>query len=251
MTLKASGSLLPAGRAIKDFKPYTIYIGKTEDNVLIDVQVYHTDTNGQTDLIMNAPSGRVDKENRTIVLRLFTPSTLTLSPHGDWMPGETAAFTQTLTSENQIKVEGATSLSDMTFRELLAELKRIENGPALPAEGRMTTEQARKRLHEMQEQKADLTTPVRVQIHRQVAISFACLGFTLVGIPLGIRAHRRETNAGIAMALGLVLVYYSFIILGQSLKTHAELFPYLIVWAPNFIFQTVGAVMLWRANRGI
>jgi lipopolysaccharide export LptBFGC system permease protein LptF len=143
-------------------------------------------------------------------------------------------------------------VSDMTFFELRDELRDLEKRLGAAAiVGKTNTVAMRAKMQQLTTQrKKDLTMPVQVQIHRQVAFSFACIGFTLVGIPLGIRAHRRETTFGVAMALLLVLAYYSFFVLGQALNTRPDLAPHLIMWLPNFLFQAVGIVLLWRANRG-
>jgi lipopolysaccharide export system permease protein len=177
--------------------------------------------------------------NRQIEIRLSDAHCLRLV-EGRWLPqffGEwTCQLKQTGSSGERVR------LSNMTFRQLQNERVRVEQKLALANQAQNAAE-ARKNRDEF-------VTPIRVHMNWQVAFSFACFGFTLIGIPLAIRVHRRETNIGFAIALGLVLVYYTFLLTGQSLATRPALYPHLIVWLPNFIFQLVGGILLWRANKG-
>ena len=241
---------LPAGRVITDFPGYIFYVEKNDGGKLKNVNIYRLADKTNVDTTLHAPSGRLnpDRANDQLILDLVDAHSVSTGARGDviqYFPTLTLNLSMSGTT-NRVSEPG---INDMTFLQLRQKLHLLEN-LRVPL-GTNSPDALQAQLKALRLGKADFTEPVRVAMNRQVAFSFACFGFTLVGIPLGIRVHRRETNIGIAIALGLVLVYYAFIMLGQSLAARPEFCPHLILWIPNFIFQAVGAVLLWRANRGI
>ncbi|HXG46695.1 MAG TPA: LptF/LptG family permease [Methylomirabilota bacterium] len=253
--LESLGALLPEKTFIKDFPGRIIYVGRVKGNELEDILVYTVDRDGRVETQFRASEGTLkpDRERRTMTVQLRDVWRVS------WREDERdrgvpvhAAALEITESLAPVGAKKRRRLTDMTFLELRQELRQIERQIGLgPVEARPTREQLAARLETLRKQRGDLTLPIRVQMHRQVSFSLACVGFALVGIPLGIRGHRRETTAGVAAALVLVVVYYGFIILGEALETRPEYFPHLIVWVPNFLFQAVGIVLLWRANRGV
>ena len=251
--VQLASAALPAGRFITDIPGCLIYVGKNDGRNLKDIMLYllQEETNVVTKI--RAPHGfyQYNPTNQLFELTLQDFRSVTLI-NGRWinLNGESWPIRTNLTA--LARGPTSVSISDMTFDQLRAELRDAETRVPMPATSTNLSETDLRAQREFaQRQLEDLTLPYRVQINRQVAFSFACFGFTLIGIPLGIRMHRRETNVGVAVALLLVMVYYAFIGVAQALQTRPEWSPQLILWIPNFIFQAVGAVLLWRANKGI
>jgi lipopolysaccharide export system permease protein len=251
--MRAGTEQLPAGRFIKDFKNYIFYIGENKDGEMRDVMVFILGEGDNPTATVLAPRGTLspDLANQRIEVELHEAKSVAIQPDGQHRTGSTGTWIMSLPIRSGRSQEDV-SITDMTFRQLRFELEdvRARMGAIRWAEdvaGEMGRGEAARALEKME---VEITTPLRVQLHRQVSFSFACIGFTLIGIPLGIRVHRRETNVGMAVGLVLVLAYYSFFILGQSLETDPQYLPHLILWVPTFLFQVVGGVLLWRANRG-
>jgi len=256
---------LPEGRFISDFPGYTFYVEKNNGNQLQNVIVIVTGSDSNATTTVRAPRGflETDVTNKMLVVHLFDARSVTLNGSHAYISSspESVYGINPATTTNQVY---RPKISDMTFWQLCDTLNAVEKklGAAMVVPAKNATDissdsaadEKKKRWQQraaFARAKADVTEPIRVEMHRQIAFSFACFGFTLVGIPLGIRMHRRETNIGVAIALGLTAVYYAFMILGESLSSHPEWAPHLIFWLPNFIFQAAGAVLLWRANKGV
>jgi lipopolysaccharide export system permease protein len=242
---------LPEGRFIRDFPGYILYIGKNKNGELENVLIYQLENETNANTVLRATRGRLrtNRDANHLTMDLFDARLLNINAHGNNIGTfEQYSFDFSLAaSSNHIFKP---KISDLTFPQLQNELRELENLNS-PFVATNSPNDLRIQMENLQREQKDFAEPVRVEMHRQIAFSFACFGFTLIGIPLGIRVHRRETNVGIAIALVLVMIYYGFVVLGESLATRPEFYPHLILWIPNFIFQAAGAVMLWRANRGI
>jgi lipopolysaccharide export system permease protein len=232
--LDQPGALLEDNRFVRDFKDLILYVGRASGPALKNVQVFRlgpsplatgpaTNSASPVSEIITASRATwtINPTNQQITLHMPEVEVVHMDT---WLPAHLEDYDLPLPTRASGPTHRDLKLSEMTFRQLLDEYYECRRQGIEPM-------------------------PVAVQIHRQVAFSFACIGFTLVGIPLGIRAHRRETSAGVGIALVLVLVYYSFIVLGQAWETYPQRLPHLVIWAPNFIFQFTGAFLLWRANR--
>ena len=246
---------LPEGRYIRDFDNVIFYVGKNDKGELHDVTVMYLPDKTNVASTVVAKRGRVWVEEGTGELRvkLFEGQAMTIlkGQENQIMPASVGDLEFTPKDPREKKKGGGkASVDKMTLSQLRQELREVEAAFALPATGLTPAERAAA-LKQLKRARDEATCPIRVQIQRRLASSFACFGFTLIGIPLGIRVHRRETNVGFLIALGLVMVYYTLMLIGTGLDTRPQFFPQYLVWLPNFIFQGVGAVLLWRADRGV
>jgi len=80
----------------------------------------------------------------------------------------------------------------------------------------------------------------QVEYHKRFSIPFACLAFGLIGVPLGLIVKRSGKMVGFGIGLGLILVYYLLLQLGQDTGRNGVLSPSFAMWLPNIVIGLLG-----------
>ena len=86
----------------------------------------------------------------------------------------------------------------------------------------------------------------RTEINKRFSFPFACVAFAIIGVPLGVTAHRRETSIGFAMGLVVATTLFLFVIIGDTLRGNPRVHPELLVWFPNVLFIVLGVFLFRR-----
>ncbi len=88
-----------------------------------------------------------------------------------------------------------------------------------------------------------------VEIHKKLAIPFACLAFALVGIPLAQSLSRAGRGGGFALSLLILVGYYVLLSTGETWASDGRLPPALAMWLPNVLLVALAAAMGRRERR--
>ena len=80
----------------------------------------------------------------------------------------------------------------------------------------------------------------QVEYHKKFSIPFACFVFGLIGVPLGLIVKRSGKMVGFGIGLGLVLVYYLLLQIGQDTGRSGVLPPGFAIWLPNLVIGLLG-----------
>ena len=84
---------------------------------------------------------------------------------------------------------------------------------------------------------------VAIELNKKLSIPMSCLIFGILGLPLGIRAHRSVKSRGISMGAIIVVLYYMLQLGGEALVQTGKVSPPVGTWVPNLVFGLAGIVL--------
>lgn len=88
-----------------------------------------------------------------------------------------------------------------------------------------------------------------IELHKRLALPCSILGFSLVGLSLGVCTRRGGRTSGSVLSLVLALVYYVLLFDGMRLARTDTLPPWLGSWAADIVLLGIGITMLVNAEQ--
>jgi LPS export ABC transporter permease LptF len=224
-------ALFDSDQVIDQFPGRKIYVGKKEGNKLENIIVFEMNENALPIRVTYAHTGRLeaDLDNKRILMHLYE-----------------ARYQQRDEKDplDLRKIRDGINMAEGTLPISLEEL--YEKEKKRPSRSALSIEQL---LDQLKSESSRERSASRTEINKRFSFPFSCLAFALIGVPLGVTAHRRETSIGFAVGLIVAVAYFLFVIIGDTLRSNPNLHPELLVWFPNALFLVLGAFLFRRLAR--
>ena len=247
LSVGAGLDLLEPGRTITEFPKVQLYFRARDEasNSLLDLEIDDS-RDPKCPRSIKAKQAFVRQEGRDIVLDARNISVDPVDPaHPQVLQAETFRW-----RVDDVLKDGEYKRKEKDFRffEILREIdarkqaakeasaaeKASGGRPAVSASNEIGRDRkGRKKAKYTPRQAARRAlSDIRTEFMKRWVFAFASICFVLVGVPLGIRAQRKESSVGMGIALLTALVYYLVVILMTSLSKNYHVHPEVLIWLP-------------------
>ncbi len=222
---------------VKEFPGYILYADEREGNTLKNFWIWE-----------------LDPHNRPVKLARAKTGTLIYNEAQDSLELELKdGFSELRNSKNPDDLKTVRPTLNFDHAKVKLPLNRLLGGEEKGGLSVMTLPKLLQMEKTLAQQAKDGTPEIgrqlsalRFQIQQNFSFAFAVLALAVIGVPLGIKASRKETSANLALALGLAMGYYFLIVMTSWVSRMPQLHPEILVWLPNLIFFSVGVWLIRR-----
>jgi lipopolysaccharide export system permease protein len=128
---------------------------------------------------------------------------------------------------------------NMSMKEVRENLKKFDEQLASP----VTVDYVKDYIRKYQ------INDYRVELYKKISIPFASFIFGLIGVPLGLFVRRGGRMVGLGVGVGLIIVYYVLLTIGEKVSKAGVYPPFLGAWTPNIVIGIIGIILIIRTIR--
>src|SRR5438270_2693360 len=224
-------ALFGSDQVIDQFPGRRIYVGKKEGNKLENITVFEMNDKALPVKVTFARTGMLETDlaNKQILMHLYQARYQERDEKDPF---------------NLHKIRDGINMVEGTLPISLEEL--YEKEKKRPYRSALSIEQL---LDQLKSENKRERSARRTELTNRSSFPFACVAFAIIGVPLGVTAHRRETSIGFAMGLIVAVAYFLFVIIADTLRGNPKVHPELLIWVPNVLFIVLGVLLFRRLAR--
>ncbi len=234
-------AMFGSDKIIDSFPGNKIYVERNEGAELFNLLVYQLNDDDEAVQVIFAHRGllETDREKKELLLHIFD-----------------ARYEQRDDEDvdNLMKIRQGITMQETTLPISLEKLqgsKKRGKGIGSMTAGelleRLDADERRSQMTE-KERRAEISA-TRTEMSKRFSFSLASFAFALIGVPLAITAHRKETSVGFLLSLIVAVTYFFFIIIANGVRENPAWYPHLLMWVPNVLCIALGGWLFLRMSR--
>jgi lipopolysaccharide export LptBFGC system permease protein LptF len=130
-----------------------------------------------------------------------------------------------------------------TFKELTEEPNYFKK-EVKPSE-QMSAFELRQYIADLRQSGFDVVR-LSVQFYRKFSFPLIAFVVTLIGIPFSFTMGAKGALTGVALSIGIAIVYWSTSSLLEAMGNLSQLPPAMAAWSPDILFGLAGTYLLLR-----